>query len=293
MNDQPAATAEAVLAHIGRKRRAAGRTMKQLAWRWRANYYRRAATPGGDGFWTLPDHAGRSYQDALRMLHAQLQPQRYLEIGTANGGSLTLAKCPSIAIDVAFQLDHFTAQTLNKPVSLLFQMPSDTFFERYSPATLLKGPVDLAFLDGMHHYEFLLRDFINTERHCLPNSVILMHDCVPTDAFVARRNPDDRTLRAFSAHPNWWAGDVWKAALIIRRLRPDLRILAFDAPPTGLVAITNLDPGSNVLAQAYPEAVAAHRDLTLGAFGPEAYLRLMGARHLANPSEDLAGLLRA
>jgi hypothetical protein len=65
----------------------------------------------------------------------------------------------------------------------------------------------------------------------------------------------DSRWKAESSRPTFWAGDVWKAAAIIRRFRPDLRILTFDARPTGLVAITRLDPRSTVLADRYGELV--------------------------------------
>lgn len=263
---------------------------RKLAWQWRANSLRATAARDCPDFWALPDHAGIPYALALTRLHAQLQPRRYLEIGTRGGTSLKLANCASIAIDPAFQFQDFPAGTLNKPACLLFQETSDAFFENHNPSALLNGPLDMAFLDGMHLYEFVLRDFINAERHCQPNAVILLHDSVPTDAHVARRDEADRTLAAYSPHPNWWAGDVWKAALIIRRLRPDLRVHAFDAPPTGLVAITNLDPGSDVLARAYSDVVTECRDLTLGAFGPDAYQRAMGLRRFTGQADEIAGL---
>jgi hypothetical protein len=97
----------------------------------------------------------------------------------------------------------------------------------------------------------MLREFAATERHCHRDSVIFLHDCVPTDSHIARRVLQDDRLANQSAHPSWWAGDVWKAAALIQRYRPDLRICAFDTPPTGLIAITNLDPKSTVLDDYY------------------------------------------
>ena len=44
---------------------------------------------------------------------------------------------------------------------------------------------------------------------------------------------------------------MWKAAAIIQRYRTDLRIYAFNTPPTGLIAITNLDPTSTLLDDHY------------------------------------------
>ena len=49
--------------------------------------------------------------------------------------------------------------------------------------------MDFAFIDGMHLFEFALRDFMNLERHCTPQSVIMVHDCYPTEREHAEREP--------------------------------------------------------------------------------------------------------
>jgi hypothetical protein len=193
-----------------------------------------------------------------------------------------------VAIDPKF--GSLVSPAYDKPATLLFQMTSDDFFASYDPTILLNGPIDMAFLDGMHLYEFLLRDFINVERSCKPNSIILLHDCIPTDAHVARRRNEDARLTAFSEHPGWWAGDVWKAALIIRRLRPDLKFFSFDAGPTGLVAITGLDPGSRVLSAAYFDIVAEYRATTLDQAGAEAFLAAMNCIPFSSAVHDLASM---
>ena len=134
---------------------------------------------------------------------------------------------------------------------MLFRQTSDTFFLENDLTLLLGGAADLAFLDGLHLFEFLLRDFINTEKHCVRNSIVVLHDCIPPDNHVARRNEADRRLSHESEHPNWWAGDVWKVLPILKKFRPDLDINIFDAIPTGLVVITNLNPASLTLQENY------------------------------------------
>jgi hypothetical protein len=234
----------------------------------------------------LPEFQGESYLDLLRRFHAVLQPQSYLEIGSKSGQSLSLAECPSIAIDPAFELDpSFMGR---KRICSLHQMTSDRFFEQFDPRALLGRSVDFAFLDGMHLAEYLLRDFANTERVCRRNSVIALHDCVPVEAAVARREPADLAAMNASAHPDWWAGDVWKTVVLLRRFRPDLRIYSFDAQPTGLVAVTNLDPASTVIADNYDVMLAAVREMDLGAFGVRNFvdsLGLMSTRVLRTHAE--------
>ena len=47
----------------------------------------------------------------------------------------------------------------------IYELTSDEFFARYDLSELLGGPVELAFIDGLHLFEQVLRDFVNLERH--------------------------------------------------------------------------------------------------------------------------------
>lgn len=201
-----------------------------------------------------PPHQGVIYFEALGWFHKFLNPKNYLEIGTRAGDSLRDVACPAIAIDPDFRV---SGDIIGKKSTLhIFQKTSDDFFRDHDPVGLFGAPLDLAFLDGLHWYEFLLRDFINTEKSCKKNSVVILHDCVPTNLYYARRVIDDmQHLAQEIPNPEWWAGDVWKMAAILKKTRPDLRIHVFDAPPTGLVCITNLDPDSTVLEDNYFDLV--------------------------------------
>lgn len=143
------------------------------------------------------------------------------------------------------------------------------FFARFDPKILLQGSIDLAFLDGLHLFEFLLRDFFHLEKFCSKNSVIVMHDCIPIDEYICTRAESDFETRSHSNHPEWWTGDVWKMLPILRAYRPDLKIYSFDAAPTGLVMITNLDPFSSVLSDNYFDIIEKFRCKNFGHGGIE------------------------
>jgi hypothetical protein len=231
--------------------------------------------------WSIPDLTGEAYTAVLQRFHRTFQPRNYLEIGVSSGATLDLAECFAIGVDPNPAIDRPVLR--NKPACCFFQMTSDSFFQRFDPSVLFGQPVDMAFLDGMHLFEFLLRDFINVERHCKPNSVIFMHDCIPTDEYVGRREIDDHRLRSRSAHPEWWTGDVWKVLAILLGHRPDLRIAVFNAHPTGLVAVTRLDPTSRLLAERYFDLVAEYKDQTLTEHGDAHHraLRILDTRDYA------------
>ncbi|PIK74064.1 hypothetical protein CS379_04580 [Methylobacterium frigidaeris] len=63
---------------------------------------------------------------------------------------------------------------------------------------------------------------------------------------------EEQGIVPIEAHrAGWWTGDVWRTALLLKRERPDLDILALDAFPTGLIIVTNLDPRSTRLKDNY------------------------------------------
>ena len=237
----------------------------------------------------LPDLAGEPYEQVLARMHKTLKPETYLEIGCWTGGSLELSSARTIAVDPQFRLP--TSVIGQKPACLLFQMTSDAFFRQYSPSALLGQPLDMAFLDGMHLAEFLLRDFINTERHCRKNSVIFLHDCAPVDATITDRAIETERRRTGN-HPGWWAGDVWKTVVTLKAARPDLMFTAWDAAPTGLIGITNLDPTSTVLADRYFDLVKPYESLDLQDYGIRRYfseINLQSTQTIQS-TEDIAAL---
>jgi hypothetical protein len=206
-----------------------------------------------------PHANGVSYLGFIRTLSRALRARGYLEIGTHKGDSLSVVDCPSIAVDPKFAFEKDMVG--QKEFCLLFQMTSDDFFARYDVRNFFPARVDVAFLDGLHRFEFLLRDFMNTEKACRRNSVILMHDCLPPSPGMATRANrrdqafPDATIRVVEEHEGFWPGDLWKIIPILQHLRPELNVHCLDCPPTGLVLITGLNPDNTLLDQQYFEIV--------------------------------------
>jgi len=185
------------------------------------------------------------YRDFLARVHELLQPKHYLEIGVRLGNSLALARCPAVGIDPYFGI---TAE-LHNSVDL-FRTTSDEYFTRPDPLAPTGGvPFDLAFIDGLHLFEFAFRDFVNAERHCSPRGVIIFDDVLP-------RNVDEA---ARERHTDQWTGDVYPMLAVLERYRPDLVVLPVSTQPTGLLLVLGLDPKSTVLADAYAEIMAEFR----------------------------------
>lgn len=176
-----------------------------------------------------------------------------------------------------------------RPQTHFYQMPSDTYFAENDLRSIFKGGPDICFLDGMHRSEYLLRDFMNIERLCHKTSIILMHDCLPANARMALRTHE---IGDVSEGP-WqhaWTGDVWKVVPLLKKYRPDLKIFYLDCAPTGLVAVSNLDPEDASLRQRYSGLVGELRDLDLETFTLRRLwneLPVISSRSLMNFPEDL------
>ncbi|MER8766883.1 MULTISPECIES: class I SAM-dependent methyltransferase [unclassified Mesorhizobium] len=211
---------------------------------------------------------GISYHQFLSGLHSKLKPRTYLEIGTLRGRTLRSADCASIAIDPKFRVSSRVMG--RKPSCLFFQMTSDDFFARYDPRALFGAPVDLAFIDGMHLLEYVLRDLINTEKNSERNSVIALHDCAPPGFYMTARSMSDPLFKK-SRYANAWTGDVWKIVPILKKFRPKLNVVVTDCKPTGLVLITNLDPSNTALESSYDDIVSRYAISTMDRTEYEAY----------------------
>lgn len=181
---------------------------------------------------------GNIYLEVLNVFHESLNPKTYLEIGVSHGNSLKLAKNRIIGIDPNPQIKDTSKY-------LIYSKTSDLFFEEDAEDIFQTEKIDLAFIDGMHLFEFALRDFINAEKYAYPNSYILIHDVLPrcfSEASRGRVTID-------------WTGDVWRLIIGLRKYRPDLNITVLDSYPTGLGIITGLNPDSNTLTDNYNEIV--------------------------------------
>ena len=199
----------------------------------------------------------------LRHLHRLVAPRNYLEIGVQKGQSLSLSRVPSIGVDPEFAINRALRCDLH-----LVRATSDDFFAQRDPIRHLRSGrnplrnlsrgrpmfdyyrggtrLDLVFVDGMHLFEFALRDFMNVERHADWWSVIVFDDILPRDVDEAARE----------RHTVAWTGDVYKLIPTLERHRPDLLVLQVDTQPTGLLVVLGADPGDHVLRDRYERIVA-------------------------------------
>jgi len=232
--------------------------------------------PGAHGALASLLFPGAPYRDVLARIHAVLRPETYLEIGVEHGVTLALATTARVAAGV-----DPADLPLENPLpagARLFHTTSDDFFSNETRASVFgTRAVDLAFIDGMHWFEYAVRDFAHAEQWATEDSVILVHDCLAVTRVAAAR---DRVS-------TFWVGDVWKALECLLDYRPDLVVHIVPTAPSGLVVVRGLDPKSRVLFDRADEITAKYRDAEYP-YDPGAWPERLGL-----VENDEGGLARA
>ena len=211
----------------------------------------------------FPGNTGLHYRKVLNGIAARLNAEWYLEIGSRDGRSIAECTCNFIAVDPVFAVKYDVFNTARQ--MHFMQQTSDDFF---ASGFLGKNEIfpDFTFIDGMHHFEFALRDFMNAEKAMRPGGVIAFHDVGPYNYDMVTR---DITHMTKLGRP--WTGDVWKVLDILATYRPDLQIDLLSAATTGLGCVTGLDSANTVLDAKYDSIVAEYMDRELRAIGAAAY----------------------
>lgn len=191
----------------------------------------------------------RPYFDVLRDLHQAISPSLYVEIGIRHGRSLSLAQGKAIGIDPAPDLKFDISSQAD-----IFTMPSDQFFRDEATARLAAN-VDMAFIDGMHLFEYALRDFMNIELLATPDTLVIIDDIFPNHPTQAARTRSTRV----------WTGDVWKLQACLTELRPDLLLLPLNTHPSGLLLVAGLNPSNRVLWDHYNPTVRLFSEMEVPA----------------------------
>jgi hypothetical protein len=171
----------------------------------------------------------------LSHVHDVVKPQVYLEVGVQHGTSLNLAHAAEVAIGI--DPNPLISQSGNQ---LIFPYPSDMYFTAPHAPTMADG-VDFGFIDGLHHFEQALRDFLNIEKYTTQDSVVVFDDVLPRNQEEANR----------VQCPGDWTGDVWKVTHILMRYRPELTVYEVNTQPTGTLLVYGFGRTGKPSAPAY------------------------------------------
>ena len=83
------------------------------------------------------------------------------------------------------------------------KMTSNDFFKNN------KTFFDCIFIDGLHIYEQVRKDILNSIKFLNPNGIIILHDCMPLKIW-------NQIVPKMYGH---WNGDVWKAIVEARTMK--------------------------------------------------------------------------
>lgn len=140
----------------------------------------------------------------------------YLEVGVESGATFE-----NVRVDQRWGVDPrplFDVRELPEGIQF-FQETSDCFFSRRDLPTF-----DLIFVDGLHIWAQAYRDVINAMRCAGPHAVLLLDDCVPSDAISAI--PDQfesyKMRRQLGQSGTEWCGDVYRVLYVLDRWHPEL-----------------------------------------------------------------------
>lgn len=193
------------------------------------------------------------YYDVLANVHHNVRPKIYLEIGVGGGRSLSKALPPTRIISID-PLHSTQAQ---------HHMTSDEFFAKgVAEKVLEENKIDLAFIDGLHEFRQVMRDFVNVARFSHPRTMILIHDTLPTCAAEATNHPIMHT----------WAGDVWKLLWALEKWGrgQGFDVQSLNVPPTGLTMVTDItSEGLEYFRESVPTMLGFFQDLTFQDFQKE------------------------
>jgi hypothetical protein len=107
-----------------------------------------------------------------------------------------------------------TKHGVDPNVDTTYRMESDEFFENH-----INQKYDIVFVDGLHIFEQVYKDIINSLENLNEGGIIVAHDCNPTEEITQRR---------VRANPGAWHGDVWKAIVKLRLENPELDVCTVD-----------------------------------------------------------------
>jgi len=132
--------------------------------------------------------------DLIKYLIEKKGYTNYLEIGCDQNQLFS-----KVIIDNKVGVDPVSGGNIRKT--------SDDFFKENN------SRFDIVFIDGLHTYEQVKRDILNSIQFLVKDGIILVHDCMP----------DSLGKQAVPRYKMQWNGDVWKAIVDLRQME-DLNI---------------------------------------------------------------------
>ena len=157
--------------------------------------------------------------DIINMLARRVDAASYLEIGCSNNECFN-----HIDISKKVGVDPKKGGTL--------RMTSDEYFSKYN------DKFDIVFVDGLHHYEQIIKDIDNSLAVLNDNGFIIIHDLLPFREAAATKEISKTTSE--------WNGDVWRISFdLVSRNDITFRLVCSDFGCGIISKKINLSPRSH------------------------------------------------
>jgi hypothetical protein len=213
--------------------------------------------------------------DRIRVLQACLEKVRnrtYLEIGVSKGSCFSKIRASTkYAVDPQFNIPERRRRESEKLAdkTSYFELTSDEFFAA-NRALLESSRIGVALVDGLHTYRQSLQDVLNILPYLDDDGFIVMHDCRPLFASMARPAANhEEFMRTGKWWEIAWMGDVWKAVVELRSTRSDLQ-----------VAVLDCDCGVGIIRRGKPDDMLTFDRETIAAMSYQDLVR--DRQHLLN-----------
>ena len=154
--------------------------------------------------------------DVINYVIEQNNYKSYLEIGVRKPSDCF----NKIDVDTKVAVDPKFAATPKGKNTIAFEVTSDAFFETWAEHGTGFAGFDIIFIDGLHVYEQVDKDIVNSLNALNEGGCIVLHDCNPAEEW------HQRPLEEY-AGSGTWNGTTWKA-FVKHRSNPNLTMMTVD-----------------------------------------------------------------
>ena len=147
----------------------------------------------GEKFYKRLNYNWSNYPSRFEIIQKIIEKRKYenyLEIGCYKDSNFS-----QIKIKYKIGVDPVSGGNI--------KMTSDEFFK------INNKKFDCIFIDGLHIYEQVREDILNSIKFLSPNGIIIIHDCLPLKIW-------NQIVPKIYGH---WNGDVWKAIVETRTMK--------------------------------------------------------------------------
>lgn len=174
-------------------------------------------------------HSARRINQLIPVLNGSRKELNYLEIGVRGGTTIEdITASSKVGVE-----PHPLFRTEKLPRNTdIFIGFSDQYFG--SPDNTNLG-FDVIFIDGLHTFDQVYRDFLNSTKLLNPGGIIVLDDTVPFDYFASINSYQEslRLRKLAGVRGSHWSGDVWRLVWAIERFHKvwDFRTVIDGGPP--------------------------------------------------------------